>query len=205
MTHESSNHEPTFGYLSTVESAEHGYFGGYLVISVLGRPLEFHCSAPVRPSRAQEILYGPTLRPYLLGEQIGGTLLSRAKLTPRLVLADQPATLCLRGQRDAPLVQLLAPETTLRGPDSTSEPQHDQREASASLRRAAPWEHRFTVGDYEFELPLGFAADRDTAAELLAKLAAHVDLAEPFDRIHEAIREAQRIGSRGQDAHGQAA
>jgi hypothetical protein len=30
-------------------------------------------------------------------------------------------------------------------------------------------------------------------------------LAEPFGRIHEAIREAQRIGERAGDGHGQAA
>jgi hypothetical protein len=36
-------------------------------------------------------------------------------------------------------------------------------------------------------------------------LAAHADLAEPFGRIFEAIREAQRIGGREREADGQAA
>ena len=62
-------------------------------MSPLGRPLEFHCTSPVRPSRAQEILYGPTLQPYLLGEQISGALLEAAKLTPWLILTDAAAML----------------------------------------------------------------------------------------------------------------
>ena len=66
--------ETTFGYLSALESAEHGYFGGYLIVSPLGRPLEFHCTAPVRPSRAQANPLWPTLEPYLLGEQIAGAV-----------------------------------------------------------------------------------------------------------------------------------
>ena len=74
MPHENQSRETTFGYLSTVHTAEDGYFGGYLIISAIGRPLEFHCTSPVRPSRAQEILYGPTLQPYLMGEQIGAAV-----------------------------------------------------------------------------------------------------------------------------------
>ena len=98
MMHQTPSGATTFGYLSAVESAEHGFFGGYLLVSPLGRPVEFHCTAPVRPSRAQEILYGPTLRPYLLGEQIAGTLLSKAQLRPQIILTDQPSVLCHRSQ-----------------------------------------------------------------------------------------------------------
>ena len=58
---------------------EQGLFGGYLVLNLLGRPLEFHCTAPVRPNRAQEILYGPTLDPYLCGERIGQTLVGEVQ------------------------------------------------------------------------------------------------------------------------------
>ncbi len=64
------------GFLSVIEHDELGLFGGYLVLNMAGRPLEFHCTSPVRPNRAQEILYGPTLRPFLFGEQIGQALLS---------------------------------------------------------------------------------------------------------------------------------
>ena len=56
-----------------------------------GRPLEFHCTAPIKPNRAQEILYGPTLDAFLYGEQIGRTLLAEAKIEPLLVCTDRSA------------------------------------------------------------------------------------------------------------------
>src|SRR4051812_23172961 len=53
------------GFLTVVEDEQQGLVGGYLLLNPLGRPVEFHCTAPVKPNRAQQILYGPTLRPYL--------------------------------------------------------------------------------------------------------------------------------------------
>ena len=93
MSNETPNQETTFGYLSVINSAEHGYFGGYLIVGPMGRPLEFHCTAPIRPSRAQQILYGPTLEPFLLGEQIAGAMLDAAKLRPSFEnLKPRPVT-----------------------------------------------------------------------------------------------------------------
>ncbi len=207
MLHQNPNQEPTFGYLSTVQLAELGYFGGYLVISALGRPLEFHCTAPVRPNRAQEILYGPTLEPYLLGEQIGGTLLGRAKLTPRLILTDRSATLCLRGQIATPMVRLVHREDAPRTSHTLLSTPHGGSNGNDNPERPnPPCDRMVVVAEREFELPIGFDFDRETVVELLATLAQYVEVAEPFDRIQEAIREAQRIGTRGhQDGHGQAA
>src|SRR3982750_3366346 len=106
MPNETPSQETTFGYLSVINSAEHGYFGGYLIVGPLGRPLEFHCTAPVRPSRAQPILYGPPLEPFLLGEQIAGAMLDAAKLKPRLILTNCEATLHARSRISSPMVQM---------------------------------------------------------------------------------------------------
>ena len=57
------------GFLTVIECARDGFVGGLLILNQLGRPLEFHCSVPVRPNRAQEILYGPTLCGFLCGER----------------------------------------------------------------------------------------------------------------------------------------
>lgn len=81
----------------------------------------------------------------------------------------------------------------------------------ASIRRAANslasyGPHRsFSIEAFEFLLPIGFESDRDEATRLLTDLLRQIDLAEPFGRIEEAIREAQRLGSRGAEAHDQAA
>src|SRR3954465_8560029 len=92
------------GFLTVVEHDLHGLFGGYLLLNETGRPLEFHCTAPVKPNRAQEILYGPTLRPYLCGEQIGQALVARAKTDVLLVLTDDPAAVGVREFTAAPVV-----------------------------------------------------------------------------------------------------
>lgn len=181
MADDLSPQEARIGYLSTVESADHGFFGGYLVVSLLGRPLEFHCTAPVQPSRAQQILYGPTLRAYLLGEQIGGALLAQAKLRPNLVLVDQVDAICPLSHKGFPVV-LMAGQT---------------EEAAAGCR--------FVLGGCQWELPAGFEGSQQAVMDLLERLAKHVDLAEPFGRIHEAIHEAQRIGGRRQESQSEAA
>jgi hypothetical protein len=201
MLHQSPSRETTFGYLSTLQSPHYGYFGGYLILTTRGRPLEFHCTSPVQPSRAQEILYGPSLQSYLLGEQISGALLAAAKMTPQLILIDQPAMLLVRQQSLVPLAlidrQSAAPHVDTCEVGVASN-------AAEELPSSLPGV-RFAVGTYDVQLPFGFDAERPAVAELLTLLAQHVDLAEPFGRIHEAIREAQRIGGRSAEVHGQAA
>jgi len=194
MLHASPTTQTIFGYLSTVQSLEHGFFGGYLIISTLGRPLEFHCTAPVRPSRAQEILYGPALQPYLLGDQIGGTLLAAAKLKPGLILVDQFAALHARSKAGVPIVMV-----RLREENAVSD--LNDRDEFSSL--SVP--HEFSAYGFDLLLPVAYAADEAAVIRLLNSLASEVDLAEPFGRIHEAVREAQRLGTRGNDIHGQAA
>lgn len=196
MSRQNSSQARTFGYLSTVESAEHGYFGGYLVLSGLGRPLEFHCTAPIRPSRAQRILYGPTLEPFLLGEQISGALLGVAKLTPCVILTDCPTALHARPRFPVPLVLLAGTNeqtTAKNGTDSHLAP------GNASIGAA------FALGSHQLQLPFGYEQDEPVVTEALAQFAQQVDLMEPFARIQDAIREAQRIGGRGTEAHDQAA
>ena len=66
--------------------------GGYLVLNATGRPLEFHCTAPVKANRAQQILFGPTLESFLYGEQIGQTLVAKSGLAPLAIYTDvEPA------------------------------------------------------------------------------------------------------------------
>jgi hypothetical protein len=192
MRHISPKAEPTYGFLSSLNSVDHGHFGGYLIVSLLGRPVEFHCTSPVKPSRAQEILYGPTLQPYLLGEQISVALLQAAKLTPRLIVTDQAGMLSSRLRASAPMTLLLAEGG--RGIAS---------DASASVLSVV--DGQFSVGDYELQMPAGFESEMNAVKEAASILAQHVDLYEPFGRIHEAIREAQRIGGRTAEGHGQAA
>jgi hypothetical protein len=158
-----------FGYLTVLEHPDHGFFGGYLLVCGASRPLEFHCTAPVRVSRAQQILYGATLGDYLLGEQIGGALLRKAKLAPRVLIVDRPDLACIAWQTDIPIALLLSVEID---------------------RPIGQFAHVEAAG-YAFEIR-GLRADLDSIEESLGALGESIDLAEPFDRIRLAIGEAQR-------------
>src|SRR5438034_1245608 len=88
---------PAIGFLTVLEHAQQGLMGGYLVLNESGRPLEFHCTTPIKPNRAQQILYGPTLEPYLFGEQIGKALVSKSAVDPLLICTDLRAAMAVRG------------------------------------------------------------------------------------------------------------
>ncbi|MCC7476269.1 MAG: hypothetical protein IT425_12810 [Pirellulales bacterium] len=205
-----AQHDSMFGYLTAVETAELGYFGGYLIVSHLGRPLEFHCTAPIRPSRAQQILYGPTLEPYLLGEQISSALLSVAKLAPRVILTDCDATLGARERFAIPMARLFSPNRHLPNRSRGDECVDGAAPVASSRKPEAPLRANLAGTEFAFEpyrlmVPLGYESDEAVFLELLKTLTRHVVLDEPFERIREAIREAQRIGGRGTDAHDEAA
>jgi len=158
----------SWGFLTTVDSAAHGVFGGYLVIDATGRPLEFHCTTPVKVSRAQQILYGATLPAHLHGRQIGAALLADASAKPLAVLTDAEAVLHVRSHTPLPVV-LVRPRG--EGPD------------------AAAGTGEVTIGDAAVVLPDAAPAD---LLSRLGTLAAGVDLREPFERIRAAIDEAQK-------------
>jgi hypothetical protein len=219
---QNSCEQTTFGYLSTLDLADEGVFGGYLLISPLGRPVEFHCTTPIRPNQVQKILYGPTLPSYLLVEQIGGTLLANSRSKPTIVVTDQNDAFSLSSRFGLPLVQLVAPipsgeaaapseagnwssGDTALDVGGTTPPSGDQDGAAQRPTPQFDSTRHFEVRGHQFELPTDCGADRDSISALLKQLAAHVDLAEPFGRIHEAIREAQRISEREQNADARAA
>ena len=96
-----------FGVFSrSLDDPQHGLFGGYSS-QLAGRPLEFHCTAPIKPNRAQEILYGPTLEPFLYGEQIGQTLLERRRQPRWSSAPTAPPALAVREHVQMPVALVL--------------------------------------------------------------------------------------------------
>jgi hypothetical protein len=156
-----------FGFLTVVDSSAHGLFGGYLLVDGAGRPLEFHCTAPVKVSRAQAILYGPTLHGHLHGRQIGGTLLGEGSMAPVVVLTDQEPLLQVRPHTSLPVALV--------------------RRSDAPADSAG-----FSVGSVHVSPPGGDPGRQATIRERLEELGTAVDLCEPFERIRAAIDEAQR-------------
>jgi len=150
------------GFLTVVENAELGLLGGYLLLNAAGRPLEFHCTAPVKPNRAQEILYGPTLLPFLYGEQIGQTLLTKSKLTPVVICTDSEAVLAVREFTQIPVVYAVDGDGAFSLAKSRVVTSTHHRDDEPAIRAAWPPQ------------------------------ADHLDLREPFTRIREALDEAQK-------------
>ena len=170
MTASSAKTVPAIGFLTVHEHAELGLFGGYLVLNAAGRPLEFHCTAPVKASRTQEILYGATLKPFLYGEQIGQTLLAKAKTRPLIVCTDLAAVLAAREFSDVPLVQVL--------------------DSSARADKGLLVE--FDLGRNRVAVLAQHSTDQQAATDRWKPHAEALDLLEPFTRIREALEEAQR-------------
>jgi hypothetical protein len=130
----------------------------------------------VKVSRAQQILFGSTLQSHLHGQQIGGTLLAEATVTPELVLTDLEAMLHVRSHTKLPVAFV--------------------RNASASTSTITPGgtlgSSSFTIGNANVSPHATDVVQEHDLRERLEDLAAAVDLCEPFERIRAAIDEAQR-------------
>jgi len=152
---------PAFGFLTVVHHEQHGFFGGYLVLNSSGRPLEFHCTAPVKPNRAQEILYGPTLEPYLYGEQIGQTLIAKSQNEPMVVCTDLAPVLAVRPYVSLPVILVLGehPSSKVGGAGSAAPTAY--RVDAAHDRGPSP--AAFQVGGNRLAVAAGYARDQELA------------------------------------------
>lgn len=189
---------PAIGFLTVLEDEAIGMMGGYLVLNAAGRPLEFHCTAPLKPSKAQQILYGPTLRPYLYGEQIGQLLVARAKASTRLVCVDQSPCLSVREHVELPVALVLEPPpgdaTSDTESDSPTYRLHDSHAAGVAGNDAASKALvPFHWGKNRLAVDGRHPRDAETASTILSPLV-EFDLGEPFERIRQALEEAQRSG-----------
>jgi hypothetical protein len=194
---------PAIGFLTVIEIPDQGLVGGYLVLNAAARPLEFHCTTPVRANRAQEILYGPTLRPYLYGEQIGKTLLCRSKCQPLLAATDVPEVLAARDFVSLPIVLLLPTLPPLSDSEDPT-PRHSSTQGERPVERAAtagvatiaaPSSTdklvEFSLGGQNVAVGTSFPEDPQTVKQVWQSSLVGFDLREPFDRIREAIDESQ--------------
>jgi hypothetical protein len=162
---------PNVGFLTVLHEPS-GYLGGYLVTNTWGRPLEFRLSTAVQPNRVQQILYGGTLEPYICADLIGKTLVDKTGVPVQLVVTERESVLDLRLRLEAPVVWL-AP----RDAPAIAEPVRPATESRGPLLCHPR-----------------YPQDGPAVRDLLERLEEHMDLAEPFTRIREAIAEARKMG-----------
>jgi hypothetical protein len=167
------------GFFASIAVPERGFVGGLLVTNHLGRPLEFQCTAPVRPNRTQEILYGPTLVPFLLGEVIGRTLVEKVGVKPTLLLVDELSLLDLRSHIEIPVACV---ELDADGKVSRAQPD-------------SPIGPTLTIGNREVSFSAAHAADRDRIRTMAGSVPKEADLGEPFTRVREALQETLQLGA----------
>jgi hypothetical protein len=162
---------PTFGFLTVVEQNEWGIMGGLLVVNAGGRPCEFHCTAPVKATRTQEILYGRTLKPFLCGEQIGPALMAKAKTEPLVVFTNHTDLITLRDFISVPVVLV--------------DVNHYGDVGEENL-------HAFELGKHRVAIENRYSTDQTTVCDQWRVHAISLDLTEPFERIRNALEEAQK-------------
>ena len=181
---------PTIGFLTVVEHVQWGVTGGLLILNVAGRPLEFHCTAPLKPNRAQEILYGPTLRPFLYGEQIAHTLLSKAKSETLFICTDVEPVMCVRDAISLPVVLIRERDDSQTSSTEAIRLRLDPSHSVTKPHSLALTD--FSLGRHSAAVHSQYECDRACVAERWEPHQEHLDLNEPFGRIREALDEAQR-------------
>jgi hypothetical protein len=185
---------PSVGFLTVCDHQQQGLFGGYLILNTTGRPVEFHCTAPVRASRAQEILYGATLKPYLYGEQIGQALLGKANMSPLVVFTDEQTILSVRPFADIPVACVVADASQDDVSSSSSQPSYSRIDDAHPVVKSpfATGLHEFSVGRQRLAVLQTHEEDARAIAQRCQDFTDSFDLSEPFNRIREAIDEARR-------------
>ena len=204
MTTKATSMDVDFGFLSVVRSAEDGLFGGYLILNGQGRPLEFHCTAPVKANRAQEILYGATLESFLHGEQIGQTLMSAAKRVPQVVCTDVLSVLALQSVTSTPVVWVAdrLPTMSLTAVELADVMKLVDEADCARLAKLSTV-YPFAFADHVLLMNESQRAQQDEICQQLTPLLQLIELREPFTRIQAAIEEAHR-NALGESQHRQA-
>lgn len=162
-------------FLTVLEIPEVGACGGMLILNQWGRPVEFHCSAPLNPTRTQEVLFGTTLKSFLFCEQIATALLEQTKQTPEVILVDRLELLDFHAQTEVPLVLVSREQQPL--------PNRIWNGRVSIPRSIEDWEVIAVVAPGS-ELPV-LAAIADFATQL--------PLDEPFERIRSAMEEAHAV------------
>ncbi len=166
------NEQLRLGFLTAIHLEHRGHVAGLLVTNKYGRPLEFQCTAPVRPNRTQELLYGPTLVPFLLGELLSKTLLERIGVKPHVVLTDRAEMLDSRPHVSLPVACVTEGEKARGGEGE-----------------------RLRIGKQQFRCHLDFSEDLKAFEKLAKDLATDADLLEPLDRVREALQETMKAAA----------
>lgn len=176
-TGQSSTSQTAIGFLGYREFDEgEAYRGAILVTDEWSKPMEFRCTAPVRPNHLQRTLYGSSLLPHVLTELIAAPLIASLRVKPELILIDEEAYFDVRHTAQLPIVRV----TRIK-----SGQKHENRAKTKSLLLQCA-SGRFA--QVEIEAHWKFHADLDSCGDRLRDLFSNWDLTEPFQRLAEGLQ-----------------
>ncbi len=176
---ESSNHEARIAFLGYMEfDNAAAYRGGILVTDGWGKPLEFRCTAPVKPNAVQRTLYGRTLMPHILVELIAVPLLQAVQQKPEVVVVQESMFFDLRYKTETPVVRLRrqGSEVKVRGDNEGEEPKPVVVASQSGKFDPVVMEPHWQ-----------FAGDIESCHERMHELFGRWDLIEPFDRLTKGL------------------
>ncbi len=159
--------ELVLSYLICPQDAAGAFLGALMLTDARVRPLHFSFVAPIRPTKIQRVLYGPTLDEHLKVDVIGSRLLKDLPLVPDVLLVDTVELVAARRITDIPTAFLTKPSDGEPEPGMLTSLQYD------------------TGSNVE---------DQEVVGQILASLEMTVDLVEPFSRMREALKEAIKTG-----------
>lgn len=208
---------PTIAYYTVVDDPRTGWTGGLLLLNKGGRPLEFQCTLPVRPTRTHEILYGNSLRAHLIADVMGPLLIEKCRTPISMLCCDQVESLALAGTASFPVTlvrearereardRLTQSETEQTAQTDAGDP--DSAPVSLSLvnqadgdgssdpaeasKAADQWVSTMKTVLLAGSRLLAFEHQLERVRETALQFSDLPDAVEPFERIREAIKEAQ--------------
>lgn len=170
----------TYGFLQVIADEGIGYTGGLLLVDENGKPVEFHCTAPVTDNHSQKIFYGETWQSHVYCDLISKSLVAKCNRSPELLFVEQPELTKLAGNV-APPVMLVS---IADGEPMTDEVEYPELEMD-----------KLTVTVLSHDLGL-----IEFVKEACSRFTTTLSINEPFERIRMAIGEAQQIALRSDAA-----
>lgn len=180
MSTEQGNHgsASSIGFLGYREFDDgEAYRGAILVTDEWSKPLEFRCTAPVRPTQLQRTLYGKSLLPHVLTELIAAPLISSVREKPHLILIAEDAYFDVRHKVSTPVIRVARPS-------GVKAKQEDQCKTKSLLLQSASGK----FAQVEIEAHWKFGGDLDASGDRLRDLFGRWDLTEPFQRLAEGLQ-----------------
>ncbi|QEG24186.1 hypothetical protein [Mariniblastus fucicola] len=165
----------TYGFLEVLSDDNLGYTGGLLLVNQDGKPTEFHCTAPVTENRTQKILYGKTYHNHIFCDLIGAALVKKCSASPELLFIEQRQLKQLAGEIAAPVLMV------------------EPAESDSVLEVMTVQYPEFRIDHLNVSVLTTDLEQFEFVKEACDRFTTTLTLDEPFERIRQAIGEAQNV------------